>query len=185
MVTGDAIQRRLPLRMTAHAKAHVYSVNWHDSIHRLHRTMASLTFESGRDMRPMGEFHEVRELIDAVPLDLERWLLMVVPRPRDGLDTAEGAAPVASDASLHRRHARVFRSASVLVTILARDFVHPRMDTVAERNRLDYVGPRQPGAFGEKYHADAKRQKHGREGQDYAIHLCIMRSGSGRREVQR
>jgi hypothetical protein len=185
MVTCDAIQRRMPLRMTIHAEAHVYLINWHYPIHRLHRPVASLAFQTGGDMWAMGEFHEVRQLIDAIPLDLERWLLMVVPRSRHRLNPAELSAPVASDAPLHRRHARVLRSAGVLVTVLARDLVHARMDAVAERNRLDYVGPRQPGAFGEKYHADAKRQKHGREGQDYAIHLCIMRSGSGRREVQR
>jgi hypothetical protein len=162
MVTVDAIERRMPLRVTFHAKAHVYSVNWHYSVHRLHRPVASLTGQPRRNMRAMGEFHEIRQLVDAIPLNLERRLLMVSPWPRHRLDTAEGSAPVASHASLHRRDARVLGTARVLVAVLAWDLVHPRVDAVAERNRLYYIGSWQPRAFRKKDNGNAKRQEHTR-----------------------
>src|SRR5262249_31545397 len=123
MMTGDAIQRRMALRVTFHAKAHVDLYDWHDSIHRLHRPVTVLTSDPRVDVRAMREPHEIRQGINTVPANFEGRLAVAIPGTGDGLDAAPGAAPVASDAASDGRHSRVFGSPRVLVTVLTGNLV--------------------------------------------------------------
>jgi len=145
MVTGDAIQGRLSLRVAFHAKAHVDFYDRHDSIHCLHRSVTVLTSDARVNVGAMRELHEVGQGINPVPADFERRLAVIVPGTRDRLDAAGSSAPVASDAARDRRHPGVIGSPRVLVTVFARNLVYPGVDPMTEWNRLDHVGPGQPG----------------------------------------
>src|SRR5215469_10072509 len=118
MVTGDAIQGRLSLRVTFHAKAHVDFYDRHDPIHSLDRSMTVLTSNARVNVRAMRELHEIGQGINPVPADFEGRLAVIVPGTGDGLDAADSAAPVASDAARDRRYSRVVGSPRVLVTVL-------------------------------------------------------------------
>src|SRR6516164_7360989 len=140
MVTGDAIQGRLSLRVAFHAKAHVDFYDRHDSIHGLDRSMTVLTTDARVNVRAVRELHEVGQCINTVPADFERRLAVIVPGPRDGLDAADSPAPVASDAACDRRYPRVVGSPRILVTVLTGNLVYPGVDPMTEWNRLDHVG---------------------------------------------
>jgi hypothetical protein len=144
MMTGDAIQSRLSLRVTFHAKAHVEFYDRHDSIHGLHRSVAVLTGDARVNVRAMREPDEVGQGVNAVPADFEGRLAMIVPGTGDGLDAAGSSTPVASHATRDRRHSRVVGSSRVLVTVLAGNLVYAGVDPMAEWNGLDHVGTRQP-----------------------------------------
>jgi hypothetical protein len=144
MVTGDAIQGRLSLRVTFHAKAHVDFYDRHDSIHGLHRSVTVLTSDASVNVRAMRELNEVGEGINAVPTDFEGRLAVIVPGTGDRVDAAGSPAPVASDAARDRWHPRVVGSPRVLVTVLTGDLVDAGVDPMAEWNRLDHVGAWQP-----------------------------------------
>ena len=144
MVTGDAIQGRLSLRVTFHAKAHVDFYDRHHSIHGLHRSVTVLTSDPRMNVRAMRELHEVGEGINALPANFERRLAVIIPGAGDGLNAAGNSAPVASDATRDRRYPGVVGSPRVLVTVLTGDLVNAGVDPMAEWNRLDHVGAWQP-----------------------------------------
>jgi hypothetical protein len=144
MVTGDAIQGRLSLRVAFHAKAHVDFYDRHDSIHGLDRSVTVLTSDARVNVRAMRELHEVGQGINTLPADFEGRLAVIVPSTGDGLDAAHRPAPVASDAARDGRHPRVVGSSRVLVTILTGNLVYPGVDPMTEWNRLDYVVSWQP-----------------------------------------
>jgi hypothetical protein len=179
-MTGDTIQRRLSLRVTFHAEAHVDFYDRHDSIHSLHRSVTVLTSDARVDVRAMREPHEIRQGINAVPANFEGRLAVVVPGTGDRLDAAGGATPVASDAAGDRRNARVFGSPRVLVTVLTGNFIYAGVDPMAEWNRLDHVGAWQPGPLRKRDDADSAEQQEGGQGQDSPVHLGIQRSNCGR-----
>jgi len=144
MMTGDAIQRRMALRVTFHAKAHVDFYDRDDSIHSLHRSVAVLTGDACVNVRAMREPHEVGQGVNAVPADFEGRPAVIVPGTGDGLDAAGSSTPVASDATRDRRHPRIVGPSRVLVTVLAGNLVYAGVDSMAEWNGLDHVGTRQP-----------------------------------------
>jgi hypothetical protein len=57
------------------------------------------------------------------------------------------------------------------MAVLARNFVHARMDTVAERNRLDDIGARQPWTLGYANRRDPQDEQQECERQHYAVHV--------------
>ena len=180
MMTIDAVQRRLALRVTFHAEAHVDFFDRHHPIHRLDRAVTLLTRDPGMDMRAMRELYEVRQGVHPVPSNLERRLLVVVPCTRHRLDAPSDATAVASDTSRDGRHARVLGSARVLVTILAGNFVDAGVDAMAEGYRLDDVRPWRPRPLGNENRADSGNQQDSRKGQKYPVHLGIKRSNCDR-----
>jgi hypothetical protein len=180
MVTGHAVEARLSLRMTLDAKAHVDFLNRHHSIHVLNIAVALLALDTGVNMRAMRKFHEIGQRINPVPSNLERRLSMIVPRPRDRLDSAHDAAAVASYASLDRRDAGVLGAAGVLMAVLARNLVDPCVNPMAERYWLDHVHPGQPRTLGESDHGHACDEQDGRQGEEYPVHLCYLRSNCDR-----
>jgi len=122
--------------MAIDTKTHVDFVYRHHTVHRFHRPVTFLASDSGPYMRLMGELHEIGQRVDPIPANLERGLLVVSPCAGYRRNATEQRAPVASDAALDGRNSRNRRPSSVLVTVLAGDFVDPGVDTVAKRNRL-------------------------------------------------
>ncbi len=179
-MTGHAVEACLSLRMTLDAKAHVDFFYRHHSIHVLNIAVALLAFDSGMDMRAMRKLDEIGQRINAVPSNLERRLRMIVPRPCDRLDPADDSAAMASHASLDRRDACVLRAARVFMTVLAGNLVHPGMNPMAEGYGLYHVHPRQPRTLGKSDYGHACDQQDGRQGQEYPVHLCFLRSNCGR-----
>ena len=104
MVTGDAIQGRLSLRVAFHAKAHVDFYDRHDPIHCVHRSVTVLTSDARVNVHAMRELHEVGQGINSVPADFERRLTVIVPGTGDGLNAAGSSAPVTSDTALDGRN---------------------------------------------------------------------------------
>lgn len=173
MMTVNAVKRRVALRVAFHAETHVDFLDRNHAVHRLHRAMALLAGKAGMDMGAMGELDEVRQRVNAVPLNLERRLFPVGPCARDRLDTARRAAPVTPHASRNRRDPRGLRTARVFVAILARDLVDAGVDPMTERDGLDHVGARQPGALRNSDGGDSAKQEDGRKRQKYPVHLGI------------
>src|ERR1700689_1938200 len=135
VMTAHAVERRFFLRVTVHAEAHVDFMHRHDAIHRLHRPVTTLAFDTRMNMRPMGEAHEVGQRVHAIPLDLECGGRVVGPRPGPRPDsTARGSVAVASDAPRDRRDSRFGGPARVCVAVLAGNFVHAGMHSMAEWN---------------------------------------------------
>ncbi len=164
VMTADAIERRFFLRVTVHAKSHVDFVHRYHPIHRLHRTVTALAFDTGMYMRPMREAHEVRQRVHAIPLDLERRRRLVSPRPRHRpYPAARNPVAVTSDASRHRRNPRFRRPSRIGMAVLAGNLVHPGMHVMAEWYRLDDVCARRPRPLGQCDHRSA-RDEH-QEGQ--------------------
>ena len=156
-MTDNAVERRFFLRVTVHAKAHVDFMHRHHAIHRLHRPVTSLAFYPRMYMRPMREAHEVRQRVNAIPLDLERGRRVVRPRPRHRLDAAAGnSVAMASDASRDRWNTRFGRSARILMAVLAGNLVHAGMDAMAEWDRLDDIGTRRPRPLRQRDRAPPK-----------------------------
>ena len=180
MMTIDAVQRRLALRVTFHAEAHVDFLHRHHPVHRLDRTVALLAREPGMDMRAMRELYEVRQGVHPVPSNLERGLIVIAPRAGDRLNSAGDSAAMASDASRDRRHARVLRAARILVAVLAGNLVDAGVNAMAERHRLDNVGARRPRAFRDGNSAGSKDKQDSRKRKKYPVHLGIKRSNCGR-----
>jgi hypothetical protein len=152
--------------MAIDAKVHVDFLDRHDTIHRLHRPVAVLTFDTGVDVRSMGESHKIGKRVNAVPSNFEGRLGVIGPWPSHWLDSSSGdSATVASDASRDRRNARFRRSASKRMTVLAGNFVHAGVNAMAKWNRLDDVVARQPGTFrnGDRGHAQDDEQQSDRQ----------------------
>jgi hypothetical protein len=159
MVTGDAVQGRLSLRVAFHAKAHVDFYDRHDSIHGLDRSVTVLTSDARMNVRAMCELHEVGQGINTVPADFEGRLAVIVPGTSDGLDAAHRPTPVASDAARDRRYTGVVGSPRVLVTVLTGNLVYPGVDPMTEWNRLDHVVSWQPRPLRKCDDADSAEQQ--------------------------
>lgn len=149
-MTDYAVVADFFLGMTVHAKTHVDFCNRNYTVHRLDRTMARLASHARVDMWSMAEANEIRKRVNPIPLDFERGLIVVSPRPRHGLNSARQAATVASDASLNRRNTGIFRAPRVFMAELTRDLIHTSVDTMAERDRLNDVGSRRPRTLGQR-----------------------------------
>src|SRR5437870_4838819 len=135
-MADKTVLRGAALSVTIDAKAHVDFVHRHHPIHRLDRTVALLASNARPDMGFMHEFHEVGQGIDPIPANLERWLMVIGPRLRDRLDSAEQSAAVTADTARHRRHPGGGRPAGVLMAVLAGNLVDAGMDAMAEWNGL-------------------------------------------------
>ena len=159
MVTGDAIQGRLSLRVAFHAKAHVDFYDRHDSIHSLDRSVTVLTSDARMNVRAMRELHEVGQGINTLPADFEGRLAVIVPGTSDGLDAAHRPAPVASNAARDRRYTGVVGSPRVLVAVLTGNLVYPGVDPMTEWHRLDHVVSWQPRPLRKCDNADSAEQE--------------------------
>lgn len=172
-MTDVAVSAYTTLGVAGDAKTHIHFMNRLDSSHRLNRSMAGLTFDTGRDMGPMAVAHKIGKRIYAVPADLKRRLLRIHPRARDRFDSAYDGTAVTSDASLHRRNPRSLGASCVLVAVLARNLRHPGMKLMAEGNRLDNVGPGCPRALRETPDNKAQTNQRCCEQQNYAVHVPV------------
>src|SRR5712692_5176560 len=105
-MADKTVLRGTTLGVTVDAKAHVDFMHRHDPIHRFDRSVALLTGDARPDMRLVHEFYEIREGIDPIPANLERRLMLIGPGLGDGLDTAEQAAAMTTDAARDRWHSR-------------------------------------------------------------------------------
>src|SRR5258708_6178105 len=170
-MTADAIESGAALGMAIDAKAHVDFYCGHDSIHRFDRAVTFLTLDAGMDMRVVREADEVGHRVDAVPLDFERRLSVVGPRPGDGLDSAAGdSAAVASDASRDRWNTGLRRSARSSMAVLTWDLVDPRVNSMTERNGLNDIRTRRPWPLGESDHTASEDEEQQSERKHCAIH---------------
>src|SRR6202045_641622 len=95
------------LGVAIHAETHVNLVHRHHAVHGFNRAVAFLALHTGPDMRFVNEAHEIGQRIHPIPADFERRLLVVRPRARHRLDTAEQRAAMTTDAALDRRHPRI------------------------------------------------------------------------------
>src|SRR6266851_4630120 len=171
-MTGDAIERCFLLCVAIDAKAHVDFIHRHNAIHRLNQAVTTLAFDTGMDMRLMREAHEIGQRIHSIPFNLERRASVIGPGTSHGLNSSAGnSTAVASDASRDCRDARFGRTAGIGMTVLAWNFVHARMDAVAERNRLDDIGARQPWTFGYADCREPQDEQQECERQHYAVHV--------------
>jgi hypothetical protein len=177
-MTGHAVEAGVPLRMAFDAEAHVDFHHGNHTIHRLDRSMAVLTLDSLENMRSMGEPDEIRQGIDPIPTNLERWLAVVSPRARHRLDTRTGCprdfVAMASDASRNRRDAGLGRARSQIVTVLAGNLVDAGMNPMTERYRLFNVGPGSPWALGEGERAEAANQQEQGKREHDSVHDQAM-----------
>src|SRR5262249_55726626 len=99
--------------MAIQAETHVDFMNRHHAVHRFHGSMPFLASASRPDMRLVHELDEIRQGVNPIPANLERWLMIIGPRPRNRLNPAEQRTPMASYASLDRRHTRHRRSSRI------------------------------------------------------------------------
>ncbi len=170
-MTANAVERRFFLRVTVDAKAHVDFMHRHHPIHRLHRPVTASAFYPRMYMRPMREAHEVGQRVHAIPLDLERGRRVVRPGPRHRLDAAAGySVTVASDATRDRWNSGLGRSARIGMAELAGNLVHPGMDAMAERYRLDDIGTRRPGPLRQRDSGTAEDEHRDSKQQQYPVH---------------
>ena len=168
----------MALSMTFDTEAHVDFHHRNDTVHRLDRTMTMLALDTLENMRPMREPDEIRKGIDSVPANLERWLAVIGPCARHGLDTRAGRAgnlvAVASDASRNRRDAGLRRAGRKVVAILAGNLVNAGMNPMTERYRLFNVGPRRPRALGKGECAEAADQQEQGKREHDSVHDQAM-----------
>src|SRR5258705_11044842 len=170
-MTGNAVEGGFALGVAIDAEAHVDFINWHDSIHGLDRSVAGLALDSGVDMRVMREADEVGQRVDAVPLDLERWLRVVGPWTGDRLDSTLGdSVAVASDTSRDRWNSGLRRSRRVSMAVLTWNLVDPGVDSMTERDRLNDICARGPWPLGERDHSAPRYEQQQGKRKHYAIH---------------
>src|SRR5262249_701784 len=98
------------------------------------------------------------------------------PCPGYRRNATEQRAPVASDAALDRRNSRIRRPSSVLVTVLARDFVDPGVDPVAKRDRLINIRTRRPWSLRKSNSDNTARKKKQRNRDQQAVHSLFVSS---------
>src|SRR5579875_599322 len=176
MVADKAVLGGAALFVTAEAETHVDFVYRLDAIHRFDRTVAFLAGYAGPDMRLMSEFDKVGQRIDPIPANLERRLRMIRPWPCNRLQAADQSVPMASDASLYGWHARGLRAPRVLMAVLAGNFVHARMDAMAERDGLLDILTRRPRPLRKGKHGQAAHKRRQGDGDQYPVHR-VVRSG--------
>jgi hypothetical protein len=145
--------------MTLDAKAHVDFVHRHDAIHRLNVTVTFLALHAGGDMRLMREAHEVRQRVNAIPLDLEWRLGVIGPWSGDRLDATHDRRAVASDASRYRWNTGALRTSRILVAVLTGNLIDAGVDAMTERDRLFDIGARSPWALGKSERAESEDQQ--------------------------
>ena len=162
----------MPPGVTFDAEAHVDFMDRHDAIHVLHVAVTFLALDARRDMRPMGEAHEVRQGVHAVPSHLEGGLRIVGPRTRHRLDTAHQPRAMTSDASRDRRDTGTLGPARILVAILAGNLVDARVNPMAEGNRLLNIGARRPRTLGKSQRAESEDQQDNRERKQGPVHVA-------------
>ncbi len=168
-----AVGAYFALRVAGEAEAHIYLVDRFDAIHRLHRPVTSLAGDTGRDMWPMGEAHEIRKRVHAVPSNLERRLRVIHPRACHRLESADQCGAMAPYATRDRGNAGGLRAPRVLMAVLARDFIYSGMNPMAERNRLGYVGSRRPGPLRQPKREKPCNHQHCCKGQNCAVHVSV------------
>ncbi len=106
----------------------------YDFAHRLNFTMAFLAGDVFHDVRLMIEIDEVREHIHLCPPN--RHLLIPCLADLLNLGFRRSNKLMTSHAGLHRRNHRSFSSACTAVAILAAHLIVPRVNLMAERDRL-------------------------------------------------
>src|SRR5271163_645678 len=158
-MTHRTIEGRLAPGMTFDAEAHVDFMHRHYAIHRLHVAVTFLALNAGVDVRLMRKAYEVRQRVDAVPLNLEGRRLVVHPGACDRLDAAHQRSPMASDAFRNRRRARSLRAARILMAVLAGNLINAGVDAMAERDGLLDIRARGPGALGKRQRAESEDQQ--------------------------
>jgi|YelNatPaOPRAMG01_1025707.scaffolds.fasta_scaffold01988_21 hypothetical protein len=168
-----AVDAYFALCVAGDAEAHIYFVDRFDTIHLLHRPVTGLAGNTGCDMRPMGEAHEIGKRVHAVPSNLERRLLVIHPRTRDRLESTDQGGTVASYAARDRRNSRGLRTPRILMTVLARDLVYSGMNPMTERNRLGYVGSRRPRPLRQPKREEPCNHQHCCKGQNCAVHVSV------------
>lgn len=114
--------------------AHRQRVRLLNFLHRFDWAMTGLAFDVGSNVRPMLEVHEVRHRGHFGPPDR----LFAVPMTLELLHFGFIGCRdlVAANASLNRWDSRDSRAPRIAVTILAGNFVFPRMHLVAESDGL-------------------------------------------------
>lgn len=90
--------------MAIDAETHVDFVYRHHTVHRFNRPMTLLASNSCPYVRLVDELNEIRQSVDPIPTNLERWLLVVGPSPSNRRNPSEQRAPVASDTALDGRN---------------------------------------------------------------------------------
>lgn len=189
-MTSNAVERRSALGMAIDAEAHVDFNDWHYAIHRVDRAVTALALDAGVDMRPMREADEVGHRVYAVPLDFERRLSVVGPRTRHWLDSAAtgNSVAVASDASRDRWNTRLRRPARISMAVLTWDLVDPGVDSMTERDWLNYVCAWRPRPLRERNHGASEDEQEQGKRKHYAIHAhdrrlktTVAQSGSSNR----
>lgn len=149
--------------VTIDAETHVDFVYRHNAVHRFDRPMAFLASNTSPYMWLVDELHEIRQRVDPIPANLEWRLLAVGPGPCNRLNPAEQGAPMASDAALDRRNSCIRRPPSVLVAVLAGDFVDACMHAMAERDWLFDIRTRSPRPLRKGDGDDSARKQEQRE----------------------
>ena len=84
------------------AETHVDFVNRHNTIHRFHRSMAFLARNTSPNMGFVYKLDKIGQRINSIPSNLEGWLMVIGPRPRNRLNSSKQSAAMASDTSLNR-----------------------------------------------------------------------------------
>ncbi len=84
------------------AETHVDFVDRHNAIHSFDRSMAFLARNTSPNMRFVYELDKIGQRINSIPSNLEGRLMVIGPRPRNRLKSAEQGAAMAADTSLDR-----------------------------------------------------------------------------------
>ena len=108
---------------------------WSDNaVHLLHVSMAVTAINAPVYVLGMLKLYEVRQYIDSFPSQGD--MFVIVPPKFLNIGISDDNPGMAQHTCLHRRNARMGRRLDSIVAHEATDGFYPRMDAMAERQRL-------------------------------------------------